>query len=173
MEDHKHRKKQTMKVAIFALSSVVLIFTLSVIFANQKVQEFKDGQASVGSFMDKRAIVNIGGNNIIASVADTKASRTKGLSGVEYMGPREGKLFVFEEEDFHSFWMKDMNFSIDIIWINELGTVVDIKENISPSTYPDSFVPRSPALSVLEVNSGYVKEQGVKVGDQVIWTELK
>ena len=161
-------KDKTVKSAIIILVALVVLFAGMIMIANKGAKK-----ANLASEDQKHAIINIAGKHLVASVADSKASRTKGLSNVHAIGPNEGKLFVFEEEDYHEFWMKDMNFSLDIIWINDLGTVVDIKENISPDTYPNSFKPIAKASKVLEVNSGYVAQNSIKIGDQMIWTELK
>ena len=61
-------------------------------------------------------------------VADTQASRELGLSGREKMGDDEGILFVFDTPGRYGFWMKDMQFPLDIIWINQNGVVVNMKE---------------------------------------------
>ncbi len=63
--------------------------------------------------------------------------------------------------------MKDMRFSIDILWLSADGVVVHMAQNVSPSTYPQSFVPTKPARYVLEVLAGYAMEHGVAIGDVV------
>ena len=64
--------------------------------------------------------------------------------------------------------MKDMYFPIDIIWIGENNTIVDITKNLSPRTYPKTFSPKTEAKYVLEVNSGYVEAHGINIGDLVV-----
>jgi uncharacterized membrane protein (UPF0127 family) len=61
--------------------------------------------------------------------------------------------------------MKDMHFSIDIIWINKNKQVVYIKHNVSPSTYPDSFCPTQPVAYVIELNAGMTDNTGMRVGE--------
>ena len=161
-------KNKTVKSAIIILVALVLLFAGMIMLANKGAKN-----ANLAKEDQKHAIINIAGKHLVASVADSKASRTKGLSSVHSIGPNEGKLFVFDEEGYHEFWMKDMNFSLDIIWINDLGTVVEIQENVSPESYPNSFKPMAPASKTLEVNAGYVAQNGIKIGDQMIWTELK
>ena len=64
-------------------------------------------------------------NNI--EIADTGKKREQGLSGKNNIGGDYGMLFIFEKPGFYAFWMKDMNFAIDIIWLDENYTVVGIK----------------------------------------------
>ena len=63
--------------------------------------------------------------------------------------------------------MKDMTFPIDIIWIDEQFRIIYIKEQVDPSTYPDTFAPDSPARFVLEMNSFFVESFQINVGDKL------
>jgi uncharacterized membrane protein (UPF0127 family) len=63
--------------------------------------------------------------------------------------------------------MKDMKYSIDIIWINGAGEIIDINEHVSPDTYPTTFYPPQPIRYVLETRDGFVREKGIKIGDIV------
>lgn len=100
-------------------------------------------------------------------IADTFIERTQGLSGRPSLGENEGLLFVFDQSNIHSFWMKGMNFPIDIIWINNEQRIVHIEHDLSPDTYPQSFAPEEAALYVLEINAGKAKENGISLGDWV------
>lgn len=76
-----------------------------------------------------RQSVTVDGQTFAVSVADTPSERSLGLSGKSALENDEGMLFVFRENGRYGFWMKDMKFSIDIVWIDEnrrivLGTVV-------------------------------------------------
>src|SRR3989344_8005153 len=76
--------------------------------------------------------VNLKGEKIVVEVADTVAKQIQGLSGRASMKNNEGMLFVFKEEAIQSFWMKDMQFSLDILWIDENKIIVGIERNVSP-----------------------------------------
>lgn len=106
-----------------------------------------------------------------AQVADTKEKRAQGLSGREKLDENELLLFVFEEADRHGFWMKDMLFSIDIFWLDQYGTIVNIKENVSPDTFPTSFIPDSDALYVIEAVAGFSEKHELKEGDNFVLPE--
>ncbi len=100
-------------------------------------------------------------------VVNTTESRQLGLSGREGIVDGKGVLFVFPEPSLYNFWMKDMLFPLDIIWINTEGRIVHIETNKSPETYPNAFAPKEPAQFVLETSAGFVDFFGVKVGDEV------
>src|SRR3989338_2888627 len=97
-------------------------------------------------------------------VADTGASREKGLSGRSGLAADEGMLFVFPQDGKYAFWMKDMLFSIDILWLSSDGAVVFMAKNVSPDTYPRAFAPDGPARYVLELPAGFIEENSVAVG---------
>ena len=109
----------------------------------------------------------IKGIRVNVTRADTPELRTQGLSGHPGLGVSEGMLFIFPEEARHSFWMKDMLFSIDIIWISSEGRVVAIEKHASPDSFPRSFTPNTPAQYVLEVAAGFSDAHGISEGDRV------
>ena len=112
-------------------------------------------------------MLTIGGKTLEVEIADTLVSRKQGLSGKESLGDNQGMLFVYGEPGNYSFWMKDMKFAIDIIWIDENKKIVDIVKNISPDTFPQTFQPSSPAQYALEVNAGWTDKNFVRMGDLV------
>jgi uncharacterized membrane protein (UPF0127 family) len=103
--------------------------------------------------------------SIAAEVARSPAERMQGLSGRDALQDGAGMLFVFEQSERYEFWMPDMRISIDIIWLDEDMRVVHIKENATPESYPEKFVPNTPARYVLEVPAGFVAMHGVNNGD--------
>lgn len=102
-------------------------------------------------------------------VADDSTERTRGLSGRKKLGQDEGMFFVFENQEKHPFWMKDMFIPLDIIWMDESGKVVYIKENAKPCDAKccKSIMPEIGAKYTLEINSGKIKEMGLQVGDTI------
>jgi uncharacterized membrane protein (UPF0127 family) len=95
--------------------------------------------------------------------ADTPALRAQGLSGRESLPESVGLFFVFEESGLHGFWMKDMRFAIDMIWLDEAGVVVGLKEGATPASYPEVFYPEHPAHFVLEANVGFIARHDLKL----------
>lgn len=142
-------------IAIIAVSAIViftvLIYTLSV--------------------SRYTTYVAMGNKVYSVEVSDTKYLLEKGLSGHKPLKSDEGMLFVFEEMGKYGFWMKDMLFSIDIIWIDNELNIVHIEKSVSPQTYPKIFTPEVQALYVLEVSAGEAQQQNVKIGDKVKFLE--
>lgn len=104
---------------------------------------------------------------IQVEVANTKASRELGLSGRPSIGDDEGLLFVFDKPGKYGFWMKDMNFPLDLIWINQNGLVVDIERKLTPGSYPSTFINEVDASYVLEINAGLAEKFGLYLGSKV------
>lgn len=111
--------------------------------------------------------LSTGSSIIRVELATTTAARAQGLSGRAPLPPGEGLLFVFPRDGQYSFWMKDMRFSIDMLWIAADGTVVDMRENVAPETYPSSFTPRAPARFVLELSAGHARSSGISIGARI------
>lgn len=111
--------------------------------------------------------LKVGDSTIKTQVAQSAQEKERGLSGRESLAEDEGLLFVFDRPGFYPFWMKDMNFPIDIIWIGGDKKIVDLSENITPETFPQTFVSKVPARYVLEVNAGWVLKKMVQVGQAV------
>ncbi|MCI0619921.1 DUF192 domain-containing protein [Candidatus Wolfebacteria bacterium] len=130
------------------------------------------------------ATVRFDDTSVVVEVADTSALRTQGLSGRASLASGTGMLFVFEREDTYGFWMKDMRFPIDIIWLRPVsgrvpeaaaGTngidavpveIVYVVHGATPESYPAIFEPLLPAQYVLEVPVGFVEGHRVKFGDR-------
>lgn len=117
---------------------------------------------------ETKQIVQIGGVKLFVSVADTPAERTQGLSGTAGLGDFEAMLFVFDTVDRHGIWMKEMNYPIDIFWIDDEMVIVHIEHNVSPNTYPQTFKPDRPARYVLETKAHTAKTFNFKTGQQTL-----
>ena len=98
-------------------------------------------------------------------VSDTSELRTRGLSRREELLPGTGMLFIFEQPGKYGFWMKDMQFSLDIIWFDSGYRAIYLQKNVAPETYPEIFTPPVPAQYVLEVPAGFVDNSGISIGD--------
>lgn len=101
--------------------------------------------------------------------AITPAERSQGLSGRSGLPENTGMLFVFEKPAIYKFWMKDMKFPLDIIWLDESKRVVFIEKNVSPESYPNYFAPTDDSKYVLEINAGQSDKYGIKVGDIAVF----
>ena len=110
----------------------------------------------------------VGSVPLVVEVASTPQEQEDGLSGRAGLADGTGMLFVFPQPADIGFWMKDMRFSLDIIFADAAGTIVTIHPNLSPATYPETFSSASPAKYVLEVPAGWAAAQGVAVGQKIV-----
>ncbi len=100
-------------------------------------------------------------------LANTPETRQRGLSGLQSLPEDRGLLFVFNTNERYGIWMKDMQFPIDIMWMDENFNIIHIKQQVQPSTYPTIFYPPKDARFVLETNAGFTDRFGITVGDSV------
>jgi uncharacterized protein len=120
-----------------------------------------------------KSTMKVGNTTLNVEVAKTESTRRTGLSEHSKLDSDSGMLFVFDQKDFTpDFWMKGMQFPIDIIWINENKvTQINKKVPVPLPTVADSDLPRyrptQPIDYVLEVASGVADDKGIKVGDKV------
>jgi hypothetical protein len=116
-----------------------------------------------------RAVVTIRGERVEVEVADTRERQRRGLSGRAALAEGEGMLFPYERPDRYAFWMPEMHFDIDIVWIRE-GAIVDVTHRARhdpPPGPPPLYRPRVPADLVLEVPAGTAARLGWAAGDAV------
>ena len=101
-------------------------------------------------------------------VVETREAMMKGLMYRESLGKYEGMLFLYQEEGLHSFWMKNMNFPIDIIWIAQDMKIVYILEEVPPckTDICPIYKPDEQAQYILEVNANFSRDHGIEVGDE-------
>lgn len=103
-------------------------------------------------------------------IADTDAARTQGLSGRDPLKSDEGMLFQFPQAGVYPFWMKEMKFALDIVWIRD-GRVVDVATLPPPKPIdpvPPTHIPTQKADQVLEINAGFANKLGLEPGVYVI-----
>ena len=109
----------------------------------------------------------IGQKEIQVALAQTSTEQEQGLSGTSPITENQGLLFIFPNESTPSFWMKDMNYPLDIIWISADKKVVDITPNLKPATFPKTFASKAPILYVLEVQAGFAEKNNIAIGTSV------
>ena len=114
--------------------------------------------------------VTIGAARVAVELARTPEEWARGLSGRAPLKEGTGMLFVFPTPAPRAFWMKDMRFALDIIWIGGDLRVVDVTENALPESYPATFSPRAPAQYVLEVPAGFAQRYRIRPGMEVTFS---
>ena len=107
------------------------------------------------------------GESVRAEPAITAPERERGLMFRQTLGRDQGMLFFMGEEAIHPFWMKNVNFAIDILWLDSQRRIVHMARNVPPCrtdpcpTYP----PLMPSLYVLEIAAGRADELGLRLND--------
>ena len=114
---------------------------------------------------DGRVRLTVGGEQFDVELAVTPEQRRQGLMFRERLGEREGMLFVFDDEQTVSFWMRDTPLPLSIAFIDARGVIVHMAD-MEP--YSEAPVPsRYPVRYALEVNKGALERAGIEVGDLV------
>lgn len=122
--------------------------------------------------LQPHATVRIGDGVFMARVAKTPEERQKGLSGTGNLRENQAMLFVYDTDDKWSIWMKDMNYPIDILWLDQNKKVVYIVKNAPPESYPyESFVSKDKARYVLELPAGTVVKKSIIIGMEAAFDE--
>jgi uncharacterized membrane protein (UPF0127 family) len=168
----------TDKVIIPLASITLFIILVGVISQNTFAGRVFSKLTGV-NLVSTKAYVVINDEKIFVDIADSPREWQLGLSGKKSLGKNEGMLFIMDPPDSNpSFWMEGMLFDLDIIWINDERIVqMDLgvekpDKGISSSQLP-LYKPLVGVDYVLEVNSGFVKEEEFAVGDSVDFSHLQ
>lgn len=153
----------------FVIGLIIMAFVIGGIFFWQ--QQTKHPATQQGTQAQKTAAtVTIDGQTFTVLIAHTEKEKETGLSQRDSLPQNMGMVFPFDKPDYYGFWMKDMKFPLDIIWMNK-GQIVTIVNNLQPPTSANPnlpiFKPVSPADTVLEINAGLANKYNFKVGDNV------
>ncbi|MDP1760205.1 MAG: DUF192 domain-containing protein [Candidatus Woesebacteria bacterium] len=148
---------------------IVILFLIILGFFWAKSEKFGSSapKKEPSSHVSGIKYVKIAGQMIKVELALTQKEQEQGLSGRENLKDDEGILFIFSEPAKNYFWMKNMNFPIDIIWLGEDRKIIYIKKDIQPSSYPNSFGPGVDNRYVLEVSAGFSEKNNLKIEDSV------
>lgn len=148
---------------IFALIIILFGILLGIVVAQNYLSKNNSPFSKTGT-------IAINEQKIKLDIADTDEKKEIGLSNKENIPNDRGMLFTFDKPDYYSFWMKNMKFPIDIIFIKD-GTIVTIFENVNPPASSEQstpiYQPKSPADMVLEINAGLSSKYGFKEGSKV------
>ena len=117
-----------------------------------------------------KAKVTVKDFELNADVPITSELMSKGLAVKNQLKENEAMLFIFEESAKHSFWMKDMKFPIDIIWLDSARKVVHIERNLQPCVSVficTSYSPSADSRYVLETVAGFAQRHNVNMGSVI------
>ena len=134
------------------------------------------GRPAVATESPIGPVVTLGGVLFRVELAITSQERVQGLSGHPPIAPDEGMLFIYERAGWPSFWMKEMLFPLDMIWIDAECTVVHITRDAPPQAPEQALAdlprygPTVPVQYVLEINAGEAESAAATVGSTVRFT---
>ncbi|HZA61952.1 MAG TPA: DUF192 domain-containing protein [Nitrososphaeraceae archaeon] len=117
-----------------------------------------------------KAKVTVKDFELNADVPITSELISKGLAVKNQLKENEAMLFIFEESAKHSFWMKDMKFPIDIIWLDSASKVVHIERNLQPCASVficPGYRPSADSQYVLETVAGFAQRHNVNIGSDI------
>jgi uncharacterized membrane protein (UPF0127 family) len=160
-----------LKISLLAAAISILCFALFGLISISKHSEFFDvtSQPPNTTTAVNNPTITIADHTINIQLADTPQTRTQGLSGTSYLPIDSGMLFMFDDPGKYAFWMYKMNYPLDFVWING-NKVIEINENVPAPVNNASIKTVSPDFEVdkvLEINSGQIKNYGIKIGDLV------
>jgi uncharacterized membrane protein (UPF0127 family) len=111
--------------------------------------------------------IQISGAEFNVEIAASNEEKLLGLSGRSSLASSTGMFFIFNYPGNWGIWMKDMNFPIDVLWIDDDFKINHIVEDMAPQSYPQVYKPTSSARYVLELPAGTVKDRGIKIGQSI------
>jgi len=122
-----------------------------------------------------KATIRIGGRDVAVTVASTASHWYKGLSGRRSLAENTGMLFKYTRRDYHTMVMRDMRFSLDIVWLDG-DRIVDVAPGLKPENGLSEaeltrYRPRLPCTTVIELPDGFVTSNAVKIGDIVSFSD--
>ena len=148
--------KKTHKLIFIVALILILILTLAGYF-------FTNFYSIHGNFIVRMRVENY---PIRSEVVNEQSKRELGLGGRSGLCTSCGMLFVFEKKERYAFWMKGMDFPIDILWIDN-GKVINIEHDVSHLDQRRTYSSAEPAAMVLELPAGTCEREGITKGSRV------
>lgn len=181
----KKEIKDARKVIIAVASIIVLLllfFAWKILFtsgtdSNQNSIENKMNNETEFSFKKEGELTFLSKEDKIISTidietAESEEEQTLGLMYRTGLAENQGMLFIFKEEEAHSFWMKNTILSLDIIFLNAKREIIKIHKDTVPYQESPGYESGKPALYVVEVNAGYCEKFNVKEGDKISYLKF-
>ena len=113
----------------------------------------------------KTSQIKVGAHPLKVELAISDPQRTQGLMFRKSLGKNEGMLFVFDELEYHSMWMKNTLIPLSVAFVDPKGEILNILD-MEPLTL-DTHTAAGPARYAIETNKGWFAEKRIKAGDKV------
>lgn len=158
----------------YTIKKIFILFTVLLVSASCNKAEIQNNNTPLPKY-NYTNVLQINNTKLNVEIVKTQSELEHGLSDRSSMREQDGMLFDFGSTPVSpSFWMKDMKFNLDIIWLYQ-NKIVGITENVPFKIQDFSFKiqdlptysPPSPITQVLEVNAGWSKKNNIKVGDEI------
>ncbi|HEX6977413.1 MAG TPA: DUF192 domain-containing protein [Patescibacteria group bacterium] len=168
------------QIFLYIIGVVIFIIVVGLLVKNNKITGVGIPAPTSTSALPSTNLktISVGGTSIKVAVAKSEDEKRKGLSGVSLMAQDQGMIFDYKDQGLRpAFWMKDMLFPLDFIWI-KAGKVIEVTTNVSqpvPGTRDADlkiYLPKESVDYILEVNSGFVGKNNIKVGTTVDTSQL-
>lgn len=154
------------------MNKIIIIFGLIILLVVGVIYFQVKGNQT----MKTTGSVKIGDHTFATETVKDAEAQQIGLTKYNSIKEEQAMLFIFEQPGNYGFWMKNMKFSIDLLYINN-DTIVSIVEKAEPvakdADNPTIYQPEAPADKVLEINAGLVEKYAIKKGDKVEITETQ
>lgn len=156
------------------LYPVLVIFVITFIFASLFI--YNQTLSSEVIYKDKPSLkttsATIGEESYDLYIVESSEDMKRGLARFDRIEKNQGMLFIFDQPGRYTFFMKDMKFDIDIIFLDEMGKVITIHQNVKKESYKgpfdyEEYKPYEPAKFVVELVAGEVAKNKIKTGDKV------
>lgn len=154
------------RLAIALVVAVALVASLLVIFLPDGTKTaVLPAQTYKLTIQNPAGPAAAGKGGYMLAGARTAAEHARGLSDIQAMPADRGMLFIYNSQEQHCFWMKDMRFPIDMIWLDTDKMVTHIEAHVSPASYPNALCYVS--KYVIELNAGEAARNNLKAGQTV------
>jgi uncharacterized membrane protein (UPF0127 family) len=177
-------EKKSPKITIAAIGTILLIFALIAVLTYQPsnkpvtIAQPSTATAQSGAFdfikqgemrflTAKQEFISA----IDVELAQDDLKRQQGLMYRDKLAENQGMVFIFEDEETRSFWMKNTVLSLDMIFVSGRNEIVTIQKNTTPYS-EQSYASTKPAKYVVEVNAGYTDRHKIAVGDHIAWSRF-
>jgi hypothetical protein len=153
-----------MKNAILAIALFSILTGIIYFFAINFVNKVSNN--------DSRLSLKINNKNYYLDIARTDEEKNKGLAKFDSIKDNEGMIFIFEVPGRYSFYMKDMKFNIDIIFLDENHKIISLFKNVKFTDYKNPrdyeiYQPDYNSKYVIELKAGEIENIGIKTGDTI------
>jgi uncharacterized membrane protein (UPF0127 family) len=161
-------QKKKILIVVLGLICCLILIVFIVHLSKVSIPAFVPvQQLSNENILVSGSVISPQGVRILVQIADDDSERELGLSFRESLPEHTGMLFVFPQMGTYEFWMKDMKFPIDIVWIDEAFRIIDRTINVLPESYPKTFTSKVPAKYVLEIPANTADSSGFVIGSVI------